>query len=141
MNGLAVKAISSSYARLVKSLRSGTRALKGLSGTAQTENLRGPSDKPLSGTATIAGSDTKRRGQHDQNSVARIVRLRRIETAPQPVYDLTVRHDHCYFANGLLVSNSDSFGLAAIVYEEPRMPSQRTAYSGRSSSSGSWMAG
>ena len=30
-----------------------------------------------------------------------------------PVYDLTVDKDHCYFANGLLVSNSDAFRYLA----------------------------
>ena len=29
-------------------------------------------------------------------------------SAPVPVYDLTVERDHCYFANDVLVSNSDA---------------------------------
>lgn len=34
------------------------------------------------------------------------------------VYDLTVEHDHCYYANGVLVSNSDAFGYW-VAYEAP----------------------
>jgi phage terminase large subunit len=32
----------------------------------------------------------------------------------QKVYDFEVEDDHCYFANGILVSNSDSFRYAAV---------------------------
>ena len=38
----------------------------------------------------------------------------------QPVYDLTVERDQCYYANGILVSNSDSFRYLAIAYKEER---------------------
>lgn len=41
-------------------------------------------------------------------------------TASEVVYDLTVEKHHCYFANGFLVSNSDSFGLMCVAYEEPQ---------------------
>jgi len=43
--------------------------------------------------------------------VVRVVQLN-CEAKPRDVYDLTVKDDHCYYANGLLVSNShpaDSF--------------------------------
>lgn len=39
----------------------------------------------------------------------RIVSNVEMECLPQTVYDLTVETDHCYFANGILVSNSDAF--------------------------------
>ena len=32
----------------------------------------------------------------------------------QKVYDFEVEEDHCYFANGILVSNSDAFRMFAI---------------------------
>ena len=38
-----------------------------------------------------------------------------------PVYDLTVKLHHCFFANGILVSNCDAFGLMAVCYEEPKI--------------------
>jgi hypothetical protein len=34
--------------------------------------------------------------------------------ASEPVFDLTVDLHHCYFANGVLVSNSDAAGLVAV---------------------------
>lgn len=37
----------------------------------------------------------------------------------QPVYDLTVEEDHCYFANNILVSNSDSFRYLAVGVKLP----------------------
>ncbi len=37
-----------------------------------------------------------------------------------PVYDLTVETDHCYYANGILVSNSDAMGYASLVYARLR---------------------
>jgi phage terminase large subunit len=43
--------------------------------------------------------------------------------------------DHDWSSHG-----ADAFGLAAIVYEEPYVPRERSRYSSRSSSSSSWMA-
>lgn len=50
---------------------------------------------------------TRHRSQLDQNIATRIVRLRRY-VAEENVYDLTINKHHCYYANGVLVSNSDS---------------------------------
>lgn len=36
---------------------------------------------------------------------------------PIDVYDITVEEDHCYYANGILVSNSDSFRYLAVGLE------------------------
>jgi len=47
--------------------------------------------------------------------VARIVRINLTDRLV-PVYDLTVEHNHCYYANGLLVSNSDAFRYACVAY-------------------------
>jgi hypothetical protein len=33
------------------------------------------------------------------------------------VYDLTVEREHCYLANGLLVSNSDSFRYLSLSWK------------------------
>jgi hypothetical protein len=33
---------------------------------------------------------------------------------PQEVYDLEIEADHCYYANGFLVSNSDAFRYLAV---------------------------
>ncbi len=55
----------------------------------------------------------------NQNSVVNLVSKERYTVESVPVYDLSVRHHHCYYANGILVSNCDAFGLMAIAYEEP----------------------
>ena len=36
-----------------------------------------------------------------------------------PVYDITVDKHHCYFANGVLVSNCDAAGMLALTYKPP----------------------
>ena len=52
---------------------------------------------------------------------ARVVKVRRF-IKEIPVYDLTVRKHRCYFANGMLVSNSDAFGLMAITRNKLSKP-------------------
>jgi hypothetical protein len=51
------------------------------------------------------------------STATRIAKLQRY-AAGEKVYDLTVRHHHCYFANGLLVSNSDAFRYLSLVADE-----------------------
>jgi hypothetical protein len=54
-----------------------------------------------------------------QERVVKIVRIS-CKAEPKAVYDLTVEIDHCYYANGLLVSNSDAFrylGVGALQVE------------------------
>jgi hypothetical protein len=34
-----------------------------------------------------------------------------------PVYDLTVENNHCYYANGILVSNSDAMRYASYIIQ------------------------
>jgi hypothetical protein len=75
----------------------------------------------------------------------------REKTEPEPAYNLTVDRDECYFVRGddgraYLVSNSshgsDSFGLAALDYEEPRAtvrPAADRSYSASDDPAG-WMA-
>lgn len=57
--------------------------------------------------------------QKTNKFAARVVDIKQI-IEKVAVYDLTVSHHHCYFANGMLVSNSDAFGLACVVYETPK---------------------
>jgi hypothetical protein len=39
---------------------------------------------------------------------------------PKEVYDLTIEHDHCYYANGCLVSNSDAFRYMCVSLSKTR---------------------
>lgn len=43
-----------------------------------------------------------------------------------PVYDLTIEKHHCYLANGLLVSNSDSFRYLAVAFRDIINSGQQT---------------
>jgi len=63
--------------------------------------------------ARIAALILKHLGLIGQSSADRVVSKDRMQKSV-PVYDLTIRHHHCYFANGILVSNSDAFGLVAV---------------------------
>lgn len=50
--------------------------------------------------------DTSPKREKLQPDYARVVSLSMGDTCP--VYDLTIKHHHCYIANGILVSNSDA---------------------------------
>lgn len=64
-------------------------------------------------------------------TVARIVSSERFTVENEPVFDLTVEHHHCYFANGVLVSNCDAAGLMAVAYEEPKAKRDDWAFKAR----------
>ena len=63
---------------------------------------------------------TKRLTQPDRSFAARVVSSERLTVEKQSVYDITVERDHCYVANGMLVSNSDAFGLGCVTWREPQ---------------------
>ena len=69
-------------------------------------------------TAKYAGKNTEQSNTTGQNTVVRAVSLRHIHQS-RTVYDLTVKHHHCYFANGVLVSNCDAAGMLALTYKPP----------------------
>jgi len=68
--------------------------------------------------------NTRRPIQHDPSIATKIVKLERLDVEDVKVYDLTVEHDHCYYANGLLVSNSDAFRYGAIKQKEVHLQTQ-----------------
>jgi hypothetical protein len=49
----------------------------------------------------------------------RVKKIVQMSCKSVPVYDLTVDIDHCYYANGVLVSNSDAFRYFAVGYQRP----------------------
>lgn len=115
--GLEATLIGGSLPKFGKKQHLGTEAKKGALGIAP---MRRNHTESTCETATCAVSNMERNSQRGECIAARVVRLRRYECEPTPVYDLTVERHHCYFANGVLVSNSDAAGLGAIIYEEPR---------------------
>lgn len=48
----------------------------------------------------------------------RVVGLARLSLDAQPVYDMTVEREHCYYANGVLVSNCDALGYMLATFGE-----------------------
>lgn len=114
--GLAVLQTRNSLSRLASWLVSGTQAVKVWSGTKRMAFMLGKSVFGILQRASTAAQATKHHTQPSPNTAKRVAKLRRIELEV-PVYDLTVEHHHCYFANGVLVSNCDSFGLMCVVYE------------------------
>ena len=125
-NGLEAKQTSNKSSVLVKLLRRGIQALMDLLGIhGMGKNLGKTGQQPLSSAAS-AEITTKPSIRGSQSSVVKIAKLRLCtgEAARRPVYDLTVDHQHCYIANGVLVSNSDAAGLMAIVAEDAMRPGQ-----------------
>ena len=60
--------------------------------------------------ASSAGKNFPRHTQREPSSATPIAELRRYAPDSETlVYDLTVEKHHCYFANGVLVSNCDAF--------------------------------
>jgi len=91
----------------------GTEARTELRGTLRTESALGKPGSLTARLASIAARLTKLSFRRGQSSAGRIVRLRRCESC-EVVYDLTVDLHHCYYANGLLVSNSDAFRYLSV---------------------------
>jgi hypothetical protein len=118
MNGLAQKQIKTNYERQVKNLPNGTQVKKALSGILSTAKAHGKTEKSLVSRVSSAIQNLKHLIQQGQNSVVVVVSIKRVNKQ-LPVYDLTVEHEHCYFANGFLVSNSDAFRQFAQSYTVP----------------------
>lgn len=57
-------------------------------------------------------------GKREEFTAHREAVSKRRYTKEVPVYDLTVRKHHCYFANGILVSNCDALGQVSIAYDK-----------------------
>lgn len=53
---------------------------------------------------------------HEPSGATRVVRIQRsdVRKVAPLVYDLSVKDHRCYLANGLLVSNSDSFQVLSV---------------------------
>ncbi|MFA5135680.1 MAG: hypothetical protein WC505_07915 [Patescibacteria group bacterium] len=127
--GSAVKKIRNSLLSLKKKPRNGTEAKMVESGIVSNQENRLRIDKKPPKLVSNAGKNTKQNGQENQSIVTSIVSKKRY-TKEVPVYDLTVRKHHCYFANGILVSNSDAFGMVAVAYDKIANTTKRKAHGG-----------
>ncbi len=66
----------------------------------------------LNANAAVVPTSFESTDMQSNEHVVSIVRLS--SQMPQKVYDFEVETDHCYYANGILVSNSDAFRYMAI---------------------------
>lgn len=115
--GLEARKTKSSWFVPLKSQSNGIPVMKVESGTLRTQSTLGRIANGIQQIASNVGKSTQLLTRQGQSSATRIAKLRRYETE-QPVYDLTVEHHHCYFANGLLVSNCDMFRYAAMAVDQ-----------------------
>jgi len=87
-------------------------------GIPSTAKRLGRIGKHVLKSVSCVVKNTKHIIHQDQNIAQRVVKVELVSLKNEPVYDLTVKKDHCYFANGFLVSNSDAFRTFAVGYRE-----------------------
>jgi hypothetical protein len=99
---------------------SGMLQPRGWSGTVRTDGGLGSDGNGPKSRVRNALGHFARLILRAPSTATRIVRLRRLDVAEagQLVYDLTVENQHCYRANGILVSNSDAFRYLAISIDQ-----------------------
>jgi phage terminase large subunit len=111
--GLAVRRTKGNCAKPQRKPRTGMAAMRASLGIARMASAVGLAARNFLAPARSADANIKRHIQRDPNIVAGVAKVERI-SVNLPVYDLTVDHHHCYYANGVLVSNSDAFGMIAV---------------------------
>jgi phage terminase large subunit len=89
-------------------LKTGIAVLRVGSGIVPTARKCGQEGRVQRFLAQYAASYTEPHTLPGQSIVVGLVSIKRV-LKEVPVYDLTVENAHCYYANGFLVSNSDSF--------------------------------
>jgi len=126
--GSVRKPTSDSFVRPVKRPKHGIAAQKGESGTASMGDGPWPSASVSRSAANIAEPPTSLATLDDPSIATPVASVRHIRRKPTRVYDLTIPLHHCYYAGGMLVSNSDAFGLMAVAYEPPRGGSEPDSF-------------
>lgn len=91
-------------------LQNGTEVRRVRSGIANVLRAIGKTCLHIKNTVSCAMGNTRHSTPTGQFSALSIAETRHIVLPEKvPVYDLTVEHDHCYFAGSLLVSNCDEY--------------------------------
>jgi hypothetical protein len=89
--------------------QNGTEPKKDVTGIPSMEKKHGNIANLMKRFANCAAKNISRLGLRAPNGAALIVNQKRDINRQETVYDLTVEREHCYVANGMLVSNSDAF--------------------------------
>jgi phage terminase large subunit len=112
--------------RLLKKLNYGIGLKRVKNGIKSMVRILGKIEKSLIRCVNIVEQFINHIILVDQDGVARVVKVEVEKVNNIPVYDLTVEKHHCYFANGLLVSNSDAFRYFAVSFKDILKSSQHS---------------
>jgi len=132
-NGIRAERMSRFFLqRLCQQQEHGTLVKQDSSGTVNMAKEHGLIGKHLRRIVSSVGRNMKHT-THSNQSIAQIVVGTREEEKSLPVYDLTVEDDHCYYANGILVSNSDAWmavGQSLLKTRVKKPKAKKSIYSG-----------
>ncbi len=108
--GLAASETKGKSRKPVSLPSNGMQVKKAESGIPSMASSHGKTANGMPLIASSAGKNFPRHIQREPSSATPIAELRRYAPNSETlVYDLTVEKHHCYFANGVLVSNCDAF--------------------------------
>ena len=117
-NGLAASETKGKSRKPVSLPSNGMQVKKAESGIPSMAPSHGKTANGIQLIASSAGKNFPRHTQREPSSATPIAELRRYAPDGETlVYDLTVEKHHCYFANGVLVSNCDAFRYLAQAVE------------------------
>ena len=110
--------------------QNGTVPQTGLHGIANLQKKRGKIANGMNAIAINVISRISRLILRAPSSAMQIVSKRLIDCAKEKplVYDLTVKKNGCYQANGLLVSNCDAFRMLAVAWQNAPVSNPANAY-------------
>lgn len=128
VNGInLVKMLKSCLRKLYQRLKYGMQVKMVESGILYMGRILGLIGKHLRRSVSFVVQSLKHFTKTKLNTAHRVVGIEE-EIKSLPVYDLTVEKNHCYLANGMLVSNSDAF-LAigqSRIEQKPRSVTKKT---------------
>ena len=120
-NGVEAKQTRNNYMKHKSLLNYGTQAKKVLNGIVNKAKEAGKIVSGVKQYALFVAKNIKRPTQLVLDIVARnasksiCITRKRGRRSLAPVFNLTVEKDHCFYANGVLVSNCDAFRMIPIV--------------------------
>ena len=125
VNGLEAKKTNNSTYKHKKKQKYGTQAKKVINGIVNTAKRVGKTVFGIKQFVLAAVKSTQHPIQLVLSFVRKNARLnttigRKSRLLSIPVFNLTVDKDHCYYANGILVSNSDAFRILPYIYQKAK---------------------
>ena len=140
-SGVAVKQTKSNSKKHKSLLSCGTLVKRVINGTLNTVRSVGRKKNGLKQYVRFVAKNIQHPTQVVLNTVQVVASknttiIRKKERKIHiPVYNLTVEKDHCYYANGILVSNSDAFRILPYIYNKA---TKKVNYKARVAYGGGW---